>query len=117
MSSLFTVLEKIKARPGIYLGRASVSDLFMFIVGYRTAREELEMEPTNTELDFYGEFQPWLQQRLQLTTSNSWARMIEFGCSDEKEAFEQFFRLLNEFSQRNAIAASTGSVDLLEVRR
>ncbi|NJM74390.1 MAG: hypothetical protein HC862_32525 [Scytonema sp. RU_4_4] len=117
MSPLFEMLKKIKARPGLYIGRASVSDLFMFIIGYRTAREELSIEPTETELDFYGEFQPWLQKRLKMTTSNSWARMIEFGCGNEKDGFERFFELLDEFLQREdyAIAPPEHSVDLLEV--
>ncbi|MFQ4146085.1 hypothetical protein [Chlorogloeopsis sp. ULAP02] len=117
MSPLFEMLKKIQARPGLYIGRASVSDLFMFIIGYRTAREELGIEPTETELDFYGEFQPWLQKRLKMTTSNSWARMIEFGCGNEKAAFERFFELLDEFLQRDdhAIAPPDDSVDLLEV--
>jgi hypothetical protein len=117
MSALFEMLKKIKARPGMYIGRASVSDLFMFMVGYRTAREELGIEPTETELDFYGEFQPWLQQRLKVTTSDSWAKMIEFSCGNEKEAFEYFFVLLNEFLQHDdrSIAPSDNSVDLLRV--
>ncbi|MCU0532934.1 MAG: hypothetical protein MUD14_03435 [Hydrococcus sp. Prado102] len=108
MSDLFAILQKIEARPGLYIGRASVSDLFMFIIGYRTAREELGIEPIKAELDFYGEFQPWLQKRLKITTSNSWAKMIELGCGSEKEAFERFFRLLHEFLQDSdrAIARS-----------
>jgi hypothetical protein len=119
MSSLFETLEKIKARPGMYIGRASVSDLFMFIVGYRTAREELGVEPTETELNFYGEFQPWLQQRLKMTTSNSWAKMIELGCGNEQEAFERFFELLSEFLQSNDRLIPSNSdqaVELLNVQ-
>ncbi len=46
MSGLFEMLNKIHKKPGMYIGRASASDLFMFIVGYRTAREELGVEPT-----------------------------------------------------------------------
>jgi len=38
---LFEILSKIKARPGLYIGRPSLSDLFMFLVGYKTARREL----------------------------------------------------------------------------
>lgn len=101
----------------MYIGRASISDLFMFIIGYRTAREELVIEPTETELEFYGEFQPWLQKRLKITTSNSWAKMIEFGCGNEKDAFERFFESLDEFLQRDdrSIASPEDSVGLLEV--
>ena len=101
MAGLFEILEKIKAKPGMYLGSPSVSNLFMFLVGYKTARRELGIEPTNKEVEFYQEFQPWLQKRMQMITSNSWAAMIQLQCGNEKEAFEWFFQLLNEFWQRD----------------
>jgi len=101
MSGLLTILDKIKTRPGMYIGRPSVSDLCMFLVGYKTARRELGVEPTEEELDFYGEFQPWLQKRLGITTVSSWAKMIMLSCHDEKAGFEYFYRLLDEFKQRD----------------
>ena len=50
---LFDILAKIKARPGLYIGRPSLSDLFMFLAGYKTARRELGIEPTVEEMRFY----------------------------------------------------------------
>ncbi len=44
MSRLFEVLQKIHSKPGMYIGHASVSDLFMFLVGYKTALRELKIE-------------------------------------------------------------------------
>ena len=44
MNDLFEVLEKIEKSPGMYIGRPSVSDLFMFIVGYEFARGEMDIE-------------------------------------------------------------------------
>ncbi|NDJ17067.1 hypothetical protein [Myxacorys almedinensis] len=117
MSSIFGMLEKIKARPGLYICRASVSDLFMFVVGYRTAREELGIEPTEAEFDFYGEFQPWLQQRLKITTSSSWAKMIELGCGSEQEAFVRFFELLDEFLLRDDRAVAIAKDPSVELSR
>jgi hypothetical protein len=38
MSSLFTLLEKIKAKPGLYIGKAAIGDLRTFILGDRHAR-------------------------------------------------------------------------------
>ena len=52
MSGLFEILEKIKTKPGMYLGRPSVSDLFMFLVGYECARSELDIELDRAEEDF-----------------------------------------------------------------
>lgn len=101
MSGVYEILEKIKAKPGMYLGRPSVSDLFMFLVGYECSRSELEIETTEEDDDFYGEFQPWLQKKLGITTVSSWAKMIMLYCHDEKAGFDKFFSLLDEFKQRD----------------
>lgn len=91
MSGIFDILEKIKARPGMYIGKASVSDLFIFLAGYKTARREFGIEPTARENEFYGEFQPWLQKRFQVMSVNSWAKIIMLYSVDEREGFEYFF--------------------------
>ncbi|MGH1396267.1 MAG: hypothetical protein ACRAVC_19875 [Trichormus sp.] len=101
MSGVYEILTKIKAKPGMYIGRPSVNDLFMFLVGYEYSRSELGIENTQEEEDFYGEFQPWLQKKLGITTVSSWSKMIMVYCHDEKAGFEKFFNLLDEFKQRN----------------
>ncbi len=100
MLGLFEVLDQIKAKPGLYLGRPSVSDLFMFLNGYEFARTQLSIELTQSEERFYEEFQPWLQQKLGVTSVTSWAKLIMLSCHDEKTGFEQFFHLLDEFAQQ-----------------
>jgi hypothetical protein len=97
MTDLFTLLPKIKAKPAIYLGAASVNDLFMFLAGYKTAQRELGQSLTAAELQFYREFQPWLQAKYQITTNKSWAKIIQFYARDDREAFDRFFDLLAEF--------------------
>jgi hypothetical protein len=101
MSSLLTLLEKIKAKPGLYIGKAAIGDLRAFILGYRHARSELKIAITETESDFYKNFQPWLQIRLNVRTSNAWDKIILFTVMDEKQAFDYFFELLAEFQQRD----------------
>ena len=99
MADLFAMLGKVKAKPGMYLGKPSVYDLFMFLSGYKAAKLEMGIRPTDEELEFYREFQPWLQDKFSISTSNSWAKIIQFYSKDEQEAFERFFTLLDEFSQ------------------
>ncbi|BAU13690.1 hypothetical protein LEP3755_42310 [Leptolyngbya sp. NIES-3755] len=100
MLKLFEVLNQIKANPGLYLGRPSVSDLLMFLNGYEFARTQLGIELTEAEERFYDEFQPWLQQKLGVTSVTSWAKLIMLSCHDEKAGFELFFDLLNEFTEK-----------------
>lgn len=101
MTTLFDLFEKIKAKPGLYLGNTSISKLRMFILGYRFARSELNILSTEAESDFYKNFQPWLQNRLSIRTVNAWDKIILLTCSDEKTAFNYFFELLTEFLQRD----------------
>lgn len=102
MGGLLNTLEKIRAKPAIYLGRAAVSDLFMFLVGYEFARSEMGLELTEQEQRFYDEFQPWLQQKLGIRSMASWAKLIMLSCPDEKTGFEYFFQLFDEFWQHSA---------------
>jgi len=99
--TLFNLLEKIKTKPGLYIGTASITHLRMFIVGYRFARAEMGMIHTESESDFYKNFQPWLQNRLSIRTVNAWDKIVLLTCIDEKAAFDYFFQLLDEFLQRD----------------
>jgi len=101
MITLFDLLEKIKTKPGLYLGTASITNLRMFLLGYRFARIEAGITNTEAESDFYKNFQPWLQNRLSIRTVNAWDKLILLTCIDEKAAFDYFFQLLNEFLQRD----------------
>lgn len=110
MSGLYEILQKIKTRPGMYIGSSSLNNLFMFLAGYKTAKLELGISPTTAELEFYREFQPWLQKRFQVQTVNSWADIIRGKNQDEQEAFEDFFKLIDEFlAQKKALNVSQAS--------
>jgi hypothetical protein len=98
-SGLFEILSKVKARPGLYIGRPSLSDLFMFLVGYKTARRELGIELTGEEIRFYQDFHAFVEKKYNLHTANTWAKIILLYCSDEQQGFDRFFELLAEFEQ------------------
>ncbi len=101
MSKLFEILQKIRNKPGMYIGSTSVSDLFHFLVGFKTALRELGIAATKEEMDFYREFQPWLQKKYHVSTSNSWAKIIMLHCANEQEGFNTFYKLLEEFQNSN----------------
>ena len=101
MDSIFGLLEKISQKPGLYLGNSSVTALRHFIVGYKFARQEIGIVPTEIELDFYQEFQPWLQRYFHIQTINSWDKILLFKYVNEEAAFSKFFQLLDEFCQRD----------------
>jgi hypothetical protein len=100
-SGLFEILAKIKAKPGTYLGDSSVSDLFVFLAGYKIARRELGVNPTERELVFYEGFHEFVQNCYQIHSSKSWAKIIMLYCADEKQGFDRFFELLEKFETRS----------------
>ncbi|MCL1475731.1 hypothetical protein [Argonema antarcticum] len=101
MTEIYEALSKIKSRPGMYIGKPYISILRHFLVGYQFARSELGIELTEEEADFYEHFHDWVQRRFNVRTNNSWANIILLFTRDEKDAFEQFFKLLDEFKQRD----------------
>ena len=101
MGGLFEFLERVKEKPGMYLGTASVTHLRLFLVGYRFAAiAELNITSSDEEVDFYRNFQPWLKKRLRVYTTNSWDKIILIQSANEKEAFQSVFVFLDEFRQR-----------------
>jgi hypothetical protein len=100
MDNLYETLDRIKEAPGMYLGRPSVSDLFMFLAGYEFARSKMGQDLDESEELFYENFQPWLQERFGVQSVTSWAKLIMLSCHDEKAGFEKFFGLLDEFIQQ-----------------
>ena len=101
MMNLYELLKEIKTAPGMYLGRPSVSDLFMFLNGYEFARSQMGQDLDEAEIFFYDTFQSWLQERLGVRSVTSWAKLIMLSCHDERAGFEKFFTLLDEFRESN----------------
>ena len=56
MIGLFELLQKIEKNAGMYLGRQSVSNLFVFLAGYEFLRSQISKQLTEAEEDFYNEF-------------------------------------------------------------
>lgn len=46
---LYDLLQRIKERPGMYLGKRSITRLRMLLAGYSLARQELKLPLTEQE--------------------------------------------------------------------
>jgi hypothetical protein len=98
MGNLYALIEKIKKRPSMYLGRRSISNLRSCIAGYILARRELGIPQTEQEREFV-EFQEWIKNKFNITSSQSWDSIILFYSEDERNALDRFFDLFEEFLQ------------------
>ena len=102
---LYGLLERIKERPGMYMGKPSITRLSILLTGYGMARSELGLPVTEQEKEFGG-FQDWIQERYKITSTHGWDSIILFYSSDEKDAFNRFFELFEKY--RNGEKASMG---------
>ncbi|NJL61390.1 MAG: hypothetical protein HC903_05610 [Methylacidiphilales bacterium] len=100
---LYNLLQSIKKRPGMYLGKCSISRLRSFLDGYMLARQEFGLPTTQEETDF-DKFQEWIQERFKIESSHGWDSIILFYSADERDALDNFFELVEKF--RNGEKAS-----------
>jgi hypothetical protein len=72
--------------------------------------------PLSAQEQEFQAFQPWLQEKFGIKTSQSWSQIILFHAVDERDAFERFFSLWEEFSAcKRAESPESHSVTVLEV--
>jgi len=89
---LYNLLAKIKQRPGMYLGKVSLTRLRMLLMGYSMSRGELGLQLTQEEKQF-AQFQQWVQAKYQVDSAQGWETIILSQVNDEKLAFDLFFEL------------------------
>lgn len=94
---LYDLLKRIKQRPGMYLGKVSLTRLKMLLMGYSMSRGELGLQLTEEEKRF-AKFQQWIQIKYQVNSSEGWENIILSQVKDEKLAFELFFELFEQFN-------------------
>jgi hypothetical protein len=96
MADIYETLQRIKARPSMYIGTPSILNLESFLRGYWYVKAELEISRTEQEQDFEN-FQDWVQKKFNVESSQSWAKIILFYSQDEREALNNFFKWFEEF--------------------
>jgi hypothetical protein len=93
-------LDKIRKRPGLYLGECSVSALYHTIGGYNLALGLHGIE-NDTSLRLPNDFNDWVAYRLHYKESTSgWKNMILGISQNEAAAFSRFFELLDQHATR-----------------
>ncbi len=102
MENFYDLLQKIKKRPAMYLGRHSIFSLQAFLDGHYFARRELGVPLTEQESEFQ-DFLQWLRQRFNVETGQLWASILLFHSVDERGAFDRFFSLFEEFINREKV--------------
>jgi hypothetical protein len=99
--SIYEWLDRIRKKPGLYLGESSITRLEAFLVGLRIGVEQATRQTLRDDHHFSG-FREWVVQKLGHASSGAgWQDMILEKNASEKDALERFFTLLDEYrSQR-----------------
>ncbi|TAE49951.1 MAG: hypothetical protein EAZ88_21595 [Oscillatoriales cyanobacterium] len=100
-ANFYQLLDKIKSRPALYLGKRSIFSLQAFLDGYTFACRQLAIPVTEQEQEF-AEFQDWIEKQFNQPSTQSWARIILFYSKDESQALDTFFQLFENFLQRES---------------
>lgn len=96
------VMSHLRERPGMYLGRKSISNFRYLILGYEVAYGEARKigeseipSPFQPELTLFME---WLSWKYRILFSLEWCGMLLLlhDC-DEETAFEEFWKEWDEF--------------------
>ncbi|MCL2373104.1 MAG: hypothetical protein FWC78_06845 [Defluviitaleaceae bacterium] len=98
MEDIFKLLNRIRESPVFYFGgRESLPLLRAYICGYAEKQWELDNDSTLT-FALYG-FQQFVQKKYGFgeLTPHCWSKIIDFHSSSDREAFETFYKLLDEF--------------------
>ncbi|KJD39619.1 hypothetical protein [Paenibacillus polymyxa] len=101
MSKFSSVMNLIKEKPGMYLGKKSFTMLYGFITGFSYAEEDNKLEDHSTlfPLPFWF-FHEFVKVKLGYYESTSgWYNMIfEKNNYDEDFSVDVFFQLYDEFN-------------------
>ncbi|MDE6567654.1 MAG: hypothetical protein K2K70_07980 [Lachnospiraceae bacterium] len=99
--SISNMIEKIRKKPGLYIGGNNITALWHFLNGYRFGQESCATKCDNVllplDFKFMDEF-----TRVQLNCRNSlgWCHnILDFCNGDEEKAIDKFFELYDEFNQ------------------
>jgi hypothetical protein len=94
--TVFGLLDAIRERPGVYIGRKSLRDFYAWLGGYRCARIQAGLPPLADEAEFGG-FDAFVCDKYRWYDVGGWAAKIAYYHRDDAEGLDQFFVLLDEF--------------------
>lgn len=86
------ILKKIRERPSMYLKDPSVVALYNFLMGWLLGSNN------RSEQEILNRFQEYISNKYNVTTSHSWASIIQFYSTDSFHGLELFYREWGEFS-------------------
>lgn len=98
MEALYKQLLIMKDRPGMYLGRKSLSLLGAYITGYLDHQYEADHDFTSS----FTSFNNFVHDYYKISTCQDWVKIITFNSSTEEDAVDYFYMLLDMFLEKQS---------------
>ncbi|OYD99969.1 hypothetical protein [Nostoc sp. 'Peltigera membranacea cyanobiont' 232] len=96
MEDLYDILQTIKNEP-YRLGRRSIFNLEAFFLGYNHAMRNTQSPTYKKYRQEFSELIQWIRNKYDAGKSCAWSSVILFYSEDEKDALDNFFKLVDEF--------------------
>ena len=93
MSTVYEMIQKIRARPKMFLGHPSVNNLYVFLTGFTYARKDDGVG----DFDFLAGFGQWVHDRYRITSTQSWAQIIQFFSTCEEDELPLCWKLMDQY--------------------
>ncbi|MBQ2675973.1 MAG: hypothetical protein IJF54_01040 [Clostridia bacterium] len=91
------LLDDMRNRPVVYFGCKSLDSLATFLSGYMCRVHET----TSDSGEALPGFQEFVQEKYGIQSSQHWSQIIRFFSATEESAFDEFFKLLDEYYTDN----------------
>ena len=98
MTTIMELIEDIRKRPGLMLGRPSVNNLYTFLSGFCFARKDAGV----SDYEFLAGFGRHVHRRFKISSTQSWAAIIEFFGATEDGEMALFWKLYDDYLAKSA---------------
>lgn len=101
MKKILNLLQILKIKYGMFIGKKSLERLVAYIGGYEHCLIERGENISGLRMGFLPGFQEYIENRYNIHTDHHWSNIIQFFCNSDEEAFDTFYKLLDEFLAEN----------------
>ena len=105
---LYKWLDRLRENAPLYFGRTKLSDIAAWMTGFWCGRQGAGFGLSDEEIEFRG-FHEFVGEKHGLSSNRGWQSSIDAMNFDDKQSFDEFFNLLDEFRESKAESAGTRS--------
>lgn len=97
MEPIYEMFSDLRKRPGMYLGKKSITLLYVYFGGYT----HNQVKSTPNYHSSFSEFTDFVRKYHDGSLSKGWATLILDGANgDEEKAVDIFYELLDKFLEQ-----------------